>query len=283
LQIRIGNKTFDFANKTHVMGILNVTPDSFSDGGKFFFIEDALIQAKKMVADGADFIDIGGESTRPGSERVSLEGELNRVIPVIEQLARSIDVPISIDTNKAEVAKKAIEAGATIVNDISGMTFDDKMAEVVAKYEVPVIIMHTADDPKVMQKNYEYNDVVEDIFAYFTERIEFAEKSGIPKDRIILDPGIGFGKSVEHNLQLIGKVAIEKFSSLGCPVLIGTSRKSFIGLVLDLPVEDRLEGSLATAATSAIYGAHILRVHDVKETFRICRMCDVIGGRISRI
>ena len=283
MQMQIKGRIFDFNSKTHVMGILNVTPDSFSDGGKFNSTETALNHARQMLEAGADFIDIGGESTRPGSERVSLEEELSRVIPVIEQLQK-FEVPLSIDTNKAEVAKRAIDAGAAMVNDISGMTFDKDMAGVVAEYKVPIIIMHTADDPKVMQKTYNYTDVVDDIFSYFVERLEFAEKAGISRKQIILDPGIGFGKSLNQNLELIGKTAIEKFSSLGCPLLLGTSRKSFIGLTLNLPVEDRLEGSLATAASLAIYGKQmIVRVHDVKETVRVCRMCDAVSGKNRNI
>lgn len=275
--MKIGSREFRFSENSAVMGILNVTPDSFSDGGCFDSHPAALEQAKRMAADGADIIDVGGESTRPGSDRVSLEDELARVIPVIEALASSLSVTISIDTTKAAVAKAAIEAGASLVNDISSMTFDPEMASVVADSGLPVVLMHTADDPKVMQKTYHYEDVVADISRFFEVRIQAAIETGISRERIILDPGIGFGKSLAHNLDLIRRCS--RFAELGCPVMMGPSRKSFIGTVLDLPVEDRLEGTLAAVAVSVMEGANILRVHDVKETYRVCRMCDAILGR----
>ncbi len=259
------------------MGVVNVTPDSFSDGGRFHDEQRAVGHALQMEADGVDILDIGGESTRPGSERVSLDDELSRVVPVIRSLRERTRVPISIDTYKARVAEAALKAGAAIINDISGMTFDADMISLAAEAGVPVIVMHTADDPKVMQKSYHYDDVVEDIRVYFLRRIEALTAGGVREENIVLDPGIGFGKSPRHNLRLIREC--NRFAELGRPVLIGPSRKAFIGAVLDLPVEDRLEGTLAAVAASIFSGAHILRVHDVKETVRVARMCDAFLER----
>ena len=275
----IGSKKLDFSKKTCVMGIINLTPDSFSDGGVFSSLEKAVARAVEMENDGADIIDLGGESTRPGSKRISAEDELRRTLPVIEALAGKIRTPISIDTYKAEVARAALEAGAAMVNDISGMTFDREMVNVVSEFDVPVVIMHTADDPKVMQKTYHYDDVVEDIRKYFVERLEFAAEHGIPRENVILDPGIGFGKSVAQNLQLMR--ASSRFSELGSAVMVGPSRKSFLGAILDLPVDDRLEGTLGAVAVSVMAGADIIRVHDVKETVRVRRVCDAFLGKTS--
>ncbi len=272
--MEVGCASLDFNLRTYVMGILNVTPDSFSDGGRFFDAKTAIDHALQMQKDGADILDVGGESTRPGSDSVSEKEEIDRVVPVIRELSSMQTVPLSIDTTKVEVARAALDAGANIVNDISGMTFEPEMASLVAERKVPVVIMHTADKPKTMQKTFQYDDVVEDVFQYFAERIEAAHSAGIEKNKIILDPGIGFGKSVEQNFQLIRQLS--RFLELGCPLLVGPSRKSFIGAVLDLPVGERLEGTLAAVTASVLNGANIVRVHDVLESVRVCKISDAI-------
>jgi len=260
--------------RTLIMGILNVTPDSFSDGGRFFKLKDALSHAKQMVADGADIIDVGGESTRPGSEPVPLEEELRRVIPVIKAIRQEIDTPISIDTYKAEVAEQALEAGANLVNDISALRFDDRMKAVVAKYEVPVVLMHMRGTPKTMQQNPTYEDPVKEIIAFLHERIEAATAAGISREKIIIDPGIGFGKLGRHNLEILKRLA--EFRVLGRPILVGTSRKAFIGQILKTDVSERLEGTIASVIISVMNGADIVRVHDVKPVKRAIGIADAI-------
>ncbi len=258
--------------KTGVMGILNVTPDSFSDGGEFFERGDAVSRAFEMVDEGGDIIDIGGESTRPFSDPVTEEEEAERVIPVIEEIAPSLNVPISIDTRKPEVARKAVEAGAGIINDVSGLR-DEGMMKTVAELDVPAIVMHMRGTPETMQVDIHYDDVVGDLIAYLGERIEEALEHGVREDNIVIDPGIGFGKTLENNLEILSR--LREFRCLGRPVLIGTSRKSFIGE--DLEEDDRrLVGSLATVAVSIMKGAQIVRVHDVAESVRVCRMVDSI-------
>jgi len=265
----------DLDKKTHIMGILNITPDSFSDGGLHFDKSSAVDHALRMVEDGADILDIGGESTRPGSEPVSLEEELSRTLPVIEALAGKITVPISIDTYKSEVALRALESGASIVNDISGMRFDPEMAGIVSRHKVPVVIMHIKGTPKNMQANPTYNALVPEIMDYFQESIRFAAKSGIPENMIILDPGIGFGKTFEHNLEIINN--LDQFSLLKKPLLIGPSRKAFLGKILGgLPPHERIEGTAASVAISIMKGAHIVRVHDVRQMSRVARVADAI-------
>jgi dihydropteroate synthase len=256
--------------RTLVMGILNVTPDSFSDGGRYIDPEDALRRAREMVAQGADIIDLGGESTRPGHTPVGVEEELSRVMPVLTRLMGELDVPVSIDTSKAEVARWALAAGAHIVNDQWALG-DEGMAAVVAEYGVPVVLMHN-------QQGTDYKDLVGDIVGYFEQRIGQAVQAGIAPDRIILDPGFGFGKTPEQNLMVLRR--LREFRSLGCPLLIGTSRKSTIGKVLDLPVDERVEGTAATVAVGITHGADIVRVHDVREMVRVARMTDAIvrGG-----
>lgn len=267
--------SLDFSSKTHIMGILNITSDSFSDGGLHFDKSSAVEHALQMINDGADIIDIGGESTRPGSEPVSLDEELRRTIPVIEALAKSISVPISIDTYKSEVAMRALEAGALIVNDISGMGFDPEMPKVISKFKVPVVIMHMKGTPKNMQDNPVYDALIPEIITYFRTRIRLAVEFGIPENMIILDPGIGFGKTFEHNLEIINN--LEQFSVLEKPLLIGPSRKAFLGKILGgLPPQERLEGTAAATAISIIKGAHIVRVHDVKEMARVAKVADAI-------
>jgi dihydropteroate synthase len=269
------NFNFNFSVKTHIMGILNVTPDSFSDGGHFFNRDRAIEQALRMQTDGADIIDIGGESTRPGSEPVSVRDEISRTIPVIQSLVKAANIPVSIDTCKSQVADAALSAGASIVNDISGLRFDKKMAHVIARHKAPVAIMHIKGTPKNMQNNPVYKALIPEIMDSLRESIAIAEQAGIPGDRIIIDPGIGFGKTVAHNLEIIRR--LDEFAGFEKPVLLGPSRKSFIGKVLgDLPVTERLEGTAAAVAAAILKGAHILRVHDVKEMVRVARLADAI-------
>ena len=259
------------------MGILNVTPDSFSDGGKYIDSESALDHALKMIDMGADIIDIGGESTRPGSDPVSEDDECNRVVPVIESLKKNnSEILISVDTYKPYVAKRAIEAGADIVNDISGLTFDSKMLSVLSKNDIPVVIMHINGRPKTMQNNPVYNDLIKDIRKFLLKQCAYAETNGVKKCNIILDPGIGFGKSFENNFTLIRR--LKEISDLGYPVMIGPSRKAFIGDALDLPPDQRLEGSLATVIAGVLNGANIVRVHDVKEIKRAIVITEKIIG-----
>lgn len=263
-----------FGERTLIMGILNVTPDSFSDGGQFFDLGKAVAHAMGMVREGADIIDVGGESTRPGSEGISDEEELRRVIPVIKELVDSVDVPISIDTCKSKVAEEAMKAGASILNDISALRSDPNMVNVAKEHDVPLILMHMQGTPKSMQKNPKYEDVMGEIISFLKERVGVAVRSGIDRDKIIVDPGIGFGKSIQHNYEIIRRLS--ELEELNLPIMIGTSRKSFIGFTLDLPVEDRLEGTLATVAATIINGADIIRVHDVKECKRAARMIDAV-------
>jgi len=263
-----------FGKRTLIMGVLNVTPDSFSDGGLYADAGIAVNQAKEMVAQGADIIDIGGESSRPGSDPVPMDEELRRVLPVIKRLAQESDVPISIDTYKSTVAEHALKAGAHIVNDISGLNFDPNMAKVAADYGAPVILMHIQGTPKNMQISPKYHSLISEIISYLRNSIEHAETVGVSPEKIIIDPGIGFGKTMEHNLEIIRR--LKEFRCLGKPILIGTSRKSFIGKILDLPVEERIEGTLVTVVASIINGADVVRVHDVKQVQRAVKMVDAI-------
>jgi len=257
------------------MGILNVTPDSFSDGGKYFNKERAVEQALRMQDEGADIIDIGGESTRPGAEKISVKEEISRVVPVIEALANKVEIPLSIDTYKSAVAGAAISSGASIVNDISGLRFDPQMPYVAARHNVPVVIMHIKGAPKNMHKDPSYKSLIPEVIDYLREGIEIARNAGVAEEKIIIDPGIGFGKTLEHNLEIIKKLDV--FSGLEKPVLIGPSRKSFIGKILgDLPVTERLEGTSAAIAISIFNGANIIRVHDVKEMVRVAGISDRI-------
>ena len=262
-----------------VMGILNVTPDSFSDGGRYVGVSAALERAREMVNEGADIIDVGGESTRPGADPVPLEEELERVIPVIEAIKAELDVPISVDTYKAPVAEEALKAGAVMVNDVSGMRFSPDMARVVARYGAYGVVMHMKGTPRDMQKAPFYNDVVGEIKAFFLERLEYLVNQGVDKRKVILDPGIGFGKRLEDNLALVR--GIPSFLELGCPLLLGPSRKSFIGRVLDLPVEERLEGTLAVVAIAVFLGATLVRVHDVMAARRAVDMAWALRGSPS--
>ncbi len=265
----------DFSKKTYIMGVLNVTPDSFSDGGLYFNKETAVHHALKLVNDGADIIDIGGESSRPGSNPVPLDEELKRTIPVISALSGKIKIPISIDTYKADVARHALDAGASIVNDISGLRFDPAMASVVAANNVPVIIMHIKGTPDNMQINPSYKALIPEILDYLRGSIKISNEHGISAENIIIDPGIGFGKTLEHNLEIINN--LKEFLLLGRPVAIGVSRKAFIGKILgDVPPSERLEGTAAAVAISVYNGANIVRVHDVAEMSKVVKITDAI-------
>lgn len=267
-----GKKTYDLSSRTHVMGILNVTPDSFSDGGKYLDPGHAVDRALQMIDEGADFIDVGGESTRPGAETVLLAEELNRVLPVISTLAGKTDVPISIDTYKFQVAMSALDAGAIMVNDISGLEFDERMASLAGEMGASVVLMHIKGEPRTMQNNPVYDNLWEEIISHLRQRVERAKQFGI--DQIIVDPGIGFGKLPVHNLEILKNLAMLK--TLGYPILVGASRKSFIGHILGNHPEDRLEGSLSAAVVAVMNGASIVRVHDVKETKRAVTIADAI-------
>lgn len=256
------------------MGIINVTPDSFSDGGLFVDPDRAVEYGIRLEADGADIIDLGGESTRPGALPVTAEDEIKRIIPVIKGLSGCVNIPISIDTYKSEVAELAIKAGASIINDVSALRFDPEMVNVAREYDIPVVLMHMLGKPHNMQTNPVYGDIVQDVYNFLRERIEYAEKSGIRRDNIIIDPGIGFGKRPAHNLTLIKH--LEVFQDLGCPLLIGPSRKAFIGEVLDVPVNERLYGTAAVVAYSVTRGANIVRVHDVLAMKHVVKMTDAI-------
>jgi dihydropteroate synthase len=266
---------FDFSKKTYIMGVLNVTPDSFSDGGLYFDRYKAVEQGLRLVQDGADIIDIGGESSRPGSNPVSTYEEIRRTIPVINALSRKVSVPISIDTCKSEVARQALDAGASMVNDISGLRFDPDMAAVISQYNVPVMIMHIKGTPKNMQINPVYDALIPEIMDYLRESINICREHGIPDDRIIIDPGIGFGKTFDHNLEIINN--LKEFSLLGKPIAIGVSRKAFIGKILgDAPASERLEGTASAVAISVYNGANIVRVHDVAEISKVVKIADAI-------
>jgi dihydropteroate synthase len=274
-KIKCRGKILDLGSRTAIMGILNVTPDSFSDGGRFAEFGPALAHAREMAAGGADIIDLGGESTRPGAEPLSEQAELDRIIPLTERLASELDIPLSVDTYKASVAAKALRAGASIVNDISGLRFSPDMAKVVADSGAAVVIMHIQGTPRNMQQNPVYKDVVGEILSYLEEGIGIALNAGVERDQILVDPGIGFGKTLEHNLEILNR--LDEFRVLGRPVLVGTSRKKFIGTVLDVPVpEQRREGTAATVALAIERGASVVRVHDVAPMAQVARMSDAI-------
>ena len=275
-KVRLPNGTMSL-EPFKIMGILNVTPDSFSDGGKYDKVEKAVEHTEKMVKEGADIIDIGGESSRPFSSPVSEEEELSRVIPVLEALD-GLKTPISVDTYKPKVAEEALKRGASIINDIYGLR-SEGMAKVISEYDAAVVIMHMKGEPKNMQLNPSYEDVIGEITVFFRERTEFAESQGIDASKIILDPGIGFGKRVQDNLMILK--SIESFKCLGYPVLVGASRKSYIGKVLDVDVEHRLEGTIASNVVALSNGAKIFRVHDVKENLRALKMASEIGGAFA--
>lgn len=265
--MQCGEYTLNLNEKTLIMGILNATPDSFSDGGNYNEVEAAVRHAKEMVMNGAHIIDIGGESTRPGFAKVSEEEELQRVVPIIQSISQAVNVPISIDTYKAEVAKQAIEAGAHIINDVWGAKAEPEIAKVAADYNVPIILMHN-------RENTNYRNLMADLIADLYESITIAKRAGVRDENIILDPGIGFAKTFEQNLEVMRN--LEQLKVLGYPLLLGTSRKSFIGHALDLPVEERLEGTGATVCLGIQKGCEIVRVHDVKEMSRMAKMMDAM-------
>jgi dihydropteroate synthase len=263
--MKIGTKEFDFTKHAYIMGILNVTPDSFSDGGKWNNLDAALKHTEEMIADGCDILDIGGESTRPGYTLLSDEEEISRVVPVIEAVKTRFDIPISLDTYKSKVAQAGVDAGADLINDIWGCKYDNKIADVIAKSGVPCCLMHNRKEPN-------YTNYLEDVLNDLRECVAIAKSAGVKDEQIILDPGLGFGKTYENNMELMNHVEI--LNQLGYPVLLGTSRKSMIGLSLDLPSDQRLEGTIATTVMGIMKGCRIIRVHDVKENKRAAVMTE---------
>lgn len=268
--MRIGCHDFAVKGHTHVMGILNITPDSFSDGGSYNTVEQALYRVEEMIGEGADVLDIGGESTRPGYVSVSEEEEIDRISTVIEKVKSSFDIPVSVDTYKSKVARAGIDAGADMINDIWGLKFDEDMAGVIARANIPCCLMHN-------RKEAVYENFMEDVLWDLEKSLDIAHWAGISDEKIILDPGVGFGKSYENNLEIIGR--LEVMHSLGYPILLGASRKSVIGLTLDLPSDERVEGTLVTSVYAALKGAMFVRVHDVKENVRAIRMTEALRDR----
>ena len=274
----IAGRTLPIGEHTLVMGVLNVTPDSFSDGAQFLSPEKALAHAEQMLAEGADIIDVGGESTRPGAIVISPAEELQRVLPIIEELARRTTVPISIDTTKAVVARAALDAGAAIVNDISALRFDFHVADEVAKSGAGLVLMHSRGTPATMQRLPPVADIIEEVTSSLRSSVAMAERRGVRRESIVVDPGIGFGKTQEQNIELIAKVNQLAQVFPDFPILIGTSRKSFIGRLLDdAPVTDRLQGTMASITAAVLHGAHIVRVHDVKAAVETLRVADAIS------
>ena len=272
--LKCGEHTIDLRKKPALMGILNVTPDSFSDGGLYNTHQKAIKRVEQIIAEGADIIDIGGESTRPGAEPVIEKEESTRVISLIKEIVRKFNIPVSIDTRKTEVAKKALDAGACMVNNVGGLKKNREFGKIVAHYDVPIILMHMRGNPQTMQKDIKYRSVVSDIIEELKSSIALAQDAGIRKDNILVDPGIGFGKTTEDNLKIINRIS--DFKILGKPVVLGPSRKSFIGDALNLNVNERLEGTLAVAAYAALKGVNIIRVHDIMQTRRVIDMIKAI-------
>ncbi len=268
--MKIGNREFDFSHKTYIMGILNVTPDSFSDGGKWNDMDKALQHVEDMIHEGADVIDVGGESTRPGHEQITDEEEIDRVAPVIAAVKKRFDVPVSVDTYKSAVARAALAEGADLINDIWGFKYDEKMAGVAAEWDAACCLMHN-------KNGTQYRDFMKDMMEETLECVRIAQKAGVKKDRILLDPGIGFGKTYEMNLEALRR--LKEFCDLGYPVLLGTSRKSVIGLALDLPSDQRVEGTLATTVLGVLAGCAFVRVHDIRENRRAIQMTEAILGK----
>jgi dihydropteroate synthase len=272
--LRVGDRVLPTSTRCLVMGVLNVTPDSFSDGGRFLDHRAAIAHGLSMAAEGADLLDVGGESSRPGAVYVDERTELDRVLPVIQELAAATDVPISIDTRKAAVARAAVEAGALVVNDVSAGRDDPDLLGVAADAKAAVVLMHMLGTPRTMQDNPTYTDVVAEVEAFLADRARAAEAAGVPHDRLVVDPGIGFGKRDEHNYALLADLA--RFTELGHPVMVGTSRKGFIGRALGLPMHERLEGTAATVVWAVERGARIVRVHDVRHMVRVVRMTEAL-------
>ena len=279
MQFKCRHKSLKLEGGTVVCGILNLTPDSFSDGGLYLDKQSAVDRARKMVDEGADMLDVGGESSRPGACSVPADEERRRVIPVLKEIAGRVGVPVSIDTCKSEIAREALEAGADIVNDITALDGDPDMGRVVAENGAGIVLMHMQGKPRTMQKNPQYRDVVSDVGRFLSSAVEKAVSAGVSRERIIVDPGIGFGKKTEHNLEIIKRLS--ELKALGQPILIGVSRKSVIGNVLDLPVDERLEGTAALVACAIWNGADMVRVHDVRYMRRVARMVDAVKKGIS--
>jgi dihydropteroate synthase len=274
LRWQLRDRTIEFGHRPLVMGIINVTPDSFSDGGAFLDADRAVDHAMKLAEDGADILDIGGESTRPGAEPVPLEEELKRIVPVVEAVVRHISVPVSVDTMKADVARRCLEAGAAIINDVAGFR-DPEMIRVAADHQAGVVVMHMQGNPRTMQINPQYEDVVREVGDFFEERVRVLGQAGIPAEAVCLDPGIGFGKTHDHTLELLANLGA--FTRLGRPICLGVSRKGFIGIICGRARHDRLAGSLAIASFAAARGeAHVLRVHDVAATRDAALILDAI-------
>jgi dihydropteroate synthase len=278
-QLRLPSRTLELGERTLIMGVLNVTPDSFSDGGNFFDTDSAIEHALRMERDGADILDVGAESTRPGAEAVSAEEELKRILPVLGGLRRSLKIPISIDTQKAEVAEEALDAGAQIINDISGLRNELRIAQVAARRKVPLILMHMRGEPRTMQKPPFARNALGDVTKGLRNSLAMAHKAGVAESQIVIDPGIGFGKSFAQNFELLQK--LPQLEKLGYPILVGTSRKGFIGATLAengeaAPVERRIWGTAATVTASILGGAHIVRVHDVAEMLQVARVADCV-------
>jgi len=272
--LNINGRILDLRKRTGIIGILNVTPDSFSDGGQFILPQKAIERGIQIAEEGADIIDIGGESTRPGSDTISNQEEIDRIIPVVEELLKEVSIPLSVDTYKSEVAECALGAGVHIINDISSLRFDSKMVNIIKKYGVPCILMHIRGTPRNMQDNPEYKDLIGEIKDYFKERIDFALTNGISLKNIIIDPGIGFGKRLKDNFLLLKR--LEEFKIFECPVMIGPSRKSFIGDTLNLPPDQRFEGTAAAVTAGILNGANMVRVHDVEKNLRVVKIADEI-------
>jgi len=275
--IRLGRRTLDLARRTYVMGILNVTPDSFSDGGRFFEPSAALDHAAVMADEGADFIDIGAESTRPGSSPVPAREQLARLMPVLRAVKKKVKVPVSVDTTSAKVAQAVLREGADMINDVSALSGDPRMAAVVARAGVPCILMHMKGRPRTMQREPKYRDLMAEVTGFLADVLGRGERAGIERTQLLVDPGIGFGKTVAHNLEILRRLA--ELESLGAPVAVGPSRKRFIGVVLDAEPDQRLEGTIATCVLAARNGANVLRVHDVKPVARALRLADAVGSR----
>ncbi len=269
------HRTFDFSKRSYIMGVLNVTPDSFSDGASYYDPDAAIRHGMEMAEQGADIIDVGGESTRPGADPVALDEEIKRIEPVIRELSKRIDVPISIDTTKADTAKRALDAGAEIINDISALRVDSEMAAAAVSYDAVVVLMHMLGSPRTMQKDIGYESLINDIYSFLKERIDLAVDRGVKQNKIIIDPGIGFGKSVEKdNFEILGKIT--RFCDLGQPVLVGVSRKAFIGKLLDADIDARDMGTAAASAIAIHNGANIVRVHNVEQMKIAAKVADAV-------
>lgn len=274
----IDHLLFEGSGNTVIMGVLNLTPDSFSDGGQYISMDKALYRVRNMISQGVNIIDIGGESSRPGAVPIDVDLEIDRVVPVIEAIRKESEIPISIDTYKSETAQAALNAGANLINDISALRFSVEMINIAVKNMVPVVMMHMKGTPRNMQNNPIYDNVIDEILGFFDKRIQYAESNGLPRSKIIIDPGIGFGKRLEDNIKIISE--LDKFKKFGCPVLIGTSRKSFINMIhpSNKKADNRVGGSVASMVLAILKGANIVRVHDVEETVEAIKVVNALRG-----